>query len=207
MTDFVTYSSIEFDVLAVDPKDIQSLRDEFAEIGPARIRSAYKERGGDWTTLWVVVTFVGLEYARGVISKIAEDNANQIQSKLRRVFAPPSKNPLTIQNISIKLSFDDIELTINLPRDAPEGYLARTVSAVHEHISAGPLADTKPRAIVVPIIWGESGWEELSEWYYAGDSERYWGIGEQGCPAMTAAYDRVERRLFNWFEKPPSVTV
>ncbi|MEP6833415.1 MAG: hypothetical protein ABJB74_08470, partial [Gemmatimonas sp.] len=111
-------SAIEYDVLALQLAEAEMLRAELEEFGPARLRRAFKERGGAWTTVWIVLTFVGLEYAKSIITKLAEGHVARLHKKIQRVFKTDDGKLLLQQSFRVSLSFDDVDISVNLPRDS-----------------------------------------------------------------------------------------
>jgi hypothetical protein len=130
----------QYDVLAFTPEELTDLQQLLQSLGPTRVRPAYKERGGDETTLWVVLFWIGASYLSGIVGHVAGKNIELLWSKLREYFARHHMTEeRTKQNIALCLSFDDLEIEINVPVDMTMAQLNILIQDVEVQRQCMPL--------------------------------------------------------------------
>jgi hypothetical protein len=189
---------VEYDRIAFTPAEISELQREFAELGPLRFNELYKERGGDWTTLSIVLTYIGLKIADGLFESAGAALRKKIIEIVRRVgFKPAEKDgaPTQSQTVSFVLSFDDTEVEIVLPLDTTEHYIDHLLSTAASHLLDGPLLRAKASKLIIPFTRSEQGWHQSCEWYCAQHLDRYWGVHVRHNPCIQDIYDSEERRF------------
>lgn len=192
-----TSITFQFDHFAFETEDVDDLRAAFAELGPTRSRVAYKERGGDDTTLWIVASFVGLAFVGGIIEHIASNSFEALISKLRQFYAKRrSEIPRYAQAVAFRLSFDDLDVEVNLPGETRADFIEPLLRRIHEHLTIGDLSDSNVTTVKVPFTWSEDEqkWLQTFVWSEADFVDRYWGISCHGMPLVTSIYDSLDRK-------------
>jgi hypothetical protein len=186
-----------FDHFSFETEDVEELRSAFGELGPTRGRVAYIERGGDETTLWIVASFVGLAFVGGIIEHIAGNSFDALLSKLRLFYAKRrQQDPKYAQAVAFRLSFDDLDVEVNLPGETRAEFMEPLLRRIHEHLIVGPLRDSSVTTVKVPFSWndGEQKWLQTFVWSESEFVDRYWGISCHGMPIVSSIYDSLDRK-------------
>lgn len=191
-----TSITFRFDEFAFEPEDIVELNRAFHDIAPTRGQIAYKERGGNETTMWIVVSFIGAAFAGGIIEHIAGNAFDKLFSMLRTFYEKRRhQEPRYSQAIAFRLSFDDVDVEVNLPAETRADFMESLFRRIQVHLGEMPLKESVVTSIKVPFSWceDERKWLQTFVWSDAEFVDRYWGISCHGMPIVGGIYDSLDR--------------
>lgn len=192
--------SAEFDVLAFEKNELKALKEDLQELGPTRIRKAYKVRGGVETTLWMVATWIGLNYASGIVSHISSKHYDHIMLAIHKFYKRYTTSRKTYaQAISLCLSYDDLDIEINLPGETRVDFLNYFCQQVLDNLQTEPLRSSGVTKIYIPYIYDseERFWLQTYVWSESDFCSRYWGISQHGDLNNLKIYDSDERQFID----------
>lgn len=193
-----TFVTLEYDILAFDEQEVEELRELLSELGPVRSRVAYKERGGVETTLWAAITFVGVSFASGLIGHIAAKTFDKVVLLINNFYAKHrQKKPDYVQAIALRLSYDEIDIEVNLPGETRANFLQPLLQDVWKHLQHPPLSESVITKVHIPVTYDESEglWWEAFVWSSADFNARYWGVNVAGTPYLNDVYDSYKKTL------------
>jgi hypothetical protein len=200
MEEIHTFVTLQYDILAFDEQEIESLKEIISELGPVRSREAYKGRGGVETTLWIVLSFIGGSFLSGFLNQAGANSFDKIISIINKFYSKPrQENPEYMQAIALQLSYDEIDIEINLPGKVQPQFLQPILEEVWTHLNRLPLSESYITKIYIPFIFDEEmgGWWESFVPFDVDFNSRYWGVHRGRSPYVDDIYDSYEGRLLN----------
>jgi hypothetical protein len=176
--------------------DFQDLETTFNSLGAARFKGKHLPEVGGVTEFWLVVEFIGLSAVAGIIGHIAEQFYEKLSSGLLKFIERKRKqDPEYPEFMSLKLSYDDLDIFISLPEEQTIGKLSQIVSEIHAHLATFPLSESAIEYVALLVEQIDGRWELLSIWNHRNYTLRFWGVGTCAAPFITDVYDAQERGL------------
>lgn len=105
--------------------------------------------------------------------------------------------------VSLTLSYDDVDIEINLPSTTDLHQLPQILEAISSELENGTLDPNELIGIVLPFVFdnGEGLWCPTTDWSVADNVYRYWGIQKNRYNYRTEfiddIYDSSEHRFIH----------
>lgn len=186
--------SLDYDILGVDERSARSLADELATIAPTHVRPINQERGGWETVLWIVASYFRLKLADAVVDKIAGNIVDSISAKILSFLLLETSAGRELC-ISLRTSFDDVDVEVIVPADGSEVFLPNSVRAISLHLQQEYLSERCVRYVLVPLAHEEFSWQALGSWRESDQIRVIWGLGSHYFPFACEAYDPMLRSI------------
>jgi hypothetical protein len=192
-------STITFRASGYDAEDRTALAETFKPFGPTRLRPQTATEAGGSGEIWLVLEFIGITIATGVLAEIGIDLYRRISTSLKE-FADRKnqRTPAQVEVADIILSFDDMDIVIHNPSDKIIESLDVIVERARRGVSSGVLKDMNVTKIDIPGVPGFDGWEE-----FRGPIEdraedlKHWAITTDGEYAPSHGYDSEDDKLLD----------
>jgi len=193
-----TIFKIEYRARGYSEDDFVDLKATFQSLGFARFRGQHLPEAGGVTELWLVIEFIGLSAAAGIIGHIASKFYETLSVGLLKFIARKSKqDPIYPEFMSMRITYDDLDIVISLPDNQTIEKLKNIISVIEKHLTQRPLSENLVQYVAIPVEYTDGHWELLSIWNQKEYTLRYWGVGTWGTPGITDIYDVQECKLLN----------
>jgi hypothetical protein len=185
----------KFRARGYDEGDARSLREYLEPFGAVRFRPLELPEAGGTHELWLVVSFIGTAALSGIIGHVATKYYEKLSAALIGFSLTKRKKSGSDPELSLKLSYDDMDLDIGPVDEARLGNLPTLARTVLDHLQ-GPALNARGEItrIVIGMVKSGNTWSEphTQDWP---ESLRFWGISFAGHRLITHIYDSETRLL------------
>jgi hypothetical protein len=183
----ITSVEIEYDEFIYSDAEIDEIRNIWTEDAPTRTRKAYIERGGEDAQCWFNITFIAQQLTSAAIGYFLGKTLDKIN------ITRPKKIPTCL-----KLSFDDVEVQINLPETIESNVLQDLLDRIQRQVDKGAFKIYKCVKIICPVKYDENDdyWYEAFEDKLTMSNLRLWGIAFPKSQEILYIYDSELEKVF-----------
>ncbi len=187
---------ITYEGLVYTSEDSARLQQEFQELGSVRSRPHYAPAAGWGVDIMMVISFIGLAIAGGLIEHITGKFFDSIVKKLQDFYRERRPEGLRFPR-SIRLSYDDMDITVLLISEGVLEKLPEILTTIHEHIIAAPSEERPIHEITLPMEYRGGEWRPINLDNPSGieyqDPYRYWRTAPRDLSGSAYIYDSHER--------------
>ena len=178
------------------PQDIALMKSEFAFLGQVRAVGHQMPAAGGGTELQLLVEFIGVAAASGIVGQLAYNLFAKISESLMRLYNHREARFPLLYFDDIKLVYDDLEITIAALDPAAIEDLTDIAREIH-----GLISSKNPKSkyqVILPIDF-EKGrfveWNKHAVFTSPQHPVRYWLVRKKGFFGAERIYDR-KRKAF-----------
>jgi hypothetical protein len=191
---------ITYDGGAYTSEDSASLQQDLQELGSVRSRPHYSPAAGWGVDIMMVISFIGVAVAGGIIEHITGNFFDIVVKKLRDFYRPRRHEGLRFPR-SIRLSYDDMDINVLLLSEDALEKVPQLLIAINEHIIA-TLSDERPiHEITLPMEYSDGEWRAINLDNPSGieyiDPYRYWRTAPRDVSGSAYIYDSHERTFID----------
>jgi hypothetical protein len=185
----------EYRARGYDQDDEGEIRTELEAFGAVRMRSLYLPEAGGVSEFWLVVEFVGVSFAAGLIGHLSGQVYDRFSASFSRLVERYRQKHGWEPEFWLTLSYDDTDIDIGAVTPEVSKQLPTLMRSVHDHLARDPLKSASVNRIVLGMTQDEGRWLEpsLAE-PYEFDS-RFWGVSLEGHRQITHIYDTATNLL------------
>lgn len=196
-SDSVTAITVNYNAGDIPDNDIQQFKSELQEFGYTRLRGYRGPAAGIGFEFWVLIEFVGLAAASGIIGHLAVQFFNKLATKVLSFMKTPT-DPRRPCAVSIKLSYDDLDIDIRYIDDKILKKLSRIINDIINEINNGGLKEAKANNIIMPMEIRDGKWEPFFVQDPSGIYNypfQFWKVSSHDIGGLFGIYDFMSKKF------------
>jgi hypothetical protein len=158
-----------------DEEDVALMHSEFAFLENIRMRGRYTPAAGAGTNLQLIIEFIGVSAASGIIGQLAVNLFGKITKALLALYHHRTDAFPLLHFDDVILKYDDVTVTINYLNSEVIEQLPTIMEEVRQLMEQ--LTESPPHEIQLPIYFDGNdfdAWNKNSAHAYPKTPSRYW---------------------------------
>jgi hypothetical protein len=195
---YTTVITLTYDPVTYTDEEIAILRTSFLELGSVRTRGLYEPAAGAGIDISVVIEFVGLAAASGIVGHLATKVYEGIVQRIKDFYG--KKNGVGTQTPnSIHISYDDLEFQLTLVSDEVLDDLPQLAEQIHWLVTSRDNDGQSIHRVIIPVEYLDGEWHGINLSNPSGleykNRYRYWHVDAWDVTGTPRIYDSEEREF------------
>jgi len=193
----VTTITVNYNAGDIPDNDIQQFKTELQELGYTRLRGYHGPAAGTGFEFWILIEFIGLAAASGIIGHLAVKFFDKLSTKILSFMKSPT-DPRRPYAAGVKLSYDDLDIDIRYIDDNILKNMSVIINDIINEIHNGGLKGSKATKIVMPMEIRDGEWEPFFVQDPSGTYNypfQFWEISSNNISGRFGIYDFLGKKF------------